>query len=91
MADRDVLAEAMEALEQAATDERPMRIGHDVARVLHAALTDAVTAHRHEWQSLGWDRGANGSGSVHVAQACSCGAVRETTTGGVVAVSGGGA
>jgi hypothetical protein len=91
MADRDVLAEAMEALEEAATAERSMRIGHDVARVLHAALTDVVTAHRHVWQPLGWDRGRNGTGDVHVAQACSCGAVRESTTSGVTAVSGGAA
>ena len=91
MADRDVLAEAIEALEEAAADERPMRIGHDVARVLHAALLDKVAQHAHAWQALGWDRGRAGGGNVHVAQACSCGAVRESTTSGVTAVSGGAA
>lgn len=88
----ELLAELMDALEEAATEERPMRIGYEAARVLHAALLDAQAVddkHRHSWQPLGWDRGRNGDGNVHVAQACTCGAVREATTAGAVAVSGG--
>lgn len=78
MADREVLADAIAALEESATAERSMRIGHDVARVLHAALLDvASTPHQHQWQPLGFDR--PGSGTARVIQACVCGEAREVT------------
>ena len=72
------LDEILAALEDAASEERPMRIGHEVARVLHAALTDVQAdkaEHEHTWQPLGYDR--PGGGSAKVIQACSCGEARE--------------
>ena len=78
MSDRDVLAEVLEALEEAATEERSMRIGHEVARVLHAALLDKVEKHTHQWQPLGYDRASAETGA-RVVQACVCGEVREVS------------
>lgn len=71
MSNAEILAEAIEALREAAEDERSMRIGHDVARVLHAALLDAGDRpHQHTWQPLGFVQS-------EVFMACSCGAARK--------------
>lgn len=78
MVSAELLAEAMEALEEAATEERSMRIGHDVARVLHAALLDTTAKHTHAWQALGYDR-AGATEPARVVQACACGEAREVT------------
>ena len=91
----DLMAELRAALDEAAEDNQPMRIGSDVVLLLRAALNDldrlsAERGHIHVWQPLGWDRGRTGDSNVHVAQACACGAVRESTTSGVIAVSPGG-
>ena len=73
---RRVLAEAIEALADAAESERPMRIGYDVARVLHAALLDAQDKpHPHTWQPLGYIGGADGTEPI-VVMACACGSGR---------------
>lgn len=77
----DLLAELMDALEEAANEERPMRIGYEAARVLHGALLDATVKaakHEHAWQPLGYDR-ADANGQARVVQACVCGEVREVT------------
>lgn len=78
MSDQELLQEAIAALAQAASEEQPIRFGHDVARVLHAALLDAGDRpeHDHAWLSLGWDRLA-GRDAAMVIQACACGEVRQ--------------
>lgn len=80
-----LLAEAKDALAEAVREERSMRIGHDVARVLFVALTEAEVErqqqepesqeHRHAWRTLGWDR--PGDGAARVVQVCDCGDARE--------------
>ena len=71
---KQILAEALEALAEAAESERPMRIGHDVARVLHSALLDAADKpHQHVWQPLGFT-----GQPATVVMACTCGAARST-------------
>lgn len=77
----ELLAELMDALEEAATEERPMRIGYEAARVLHAALLDAQAVnekHGHAWQPLGYDR-AEANTPARVVQSCVCGEAREVT------------
>lgn len=78
-----LLEQAIAALGEAAEEERSMRIGHDVARVLHNALTaeraetapDDAPPHEHAWATIGWDR--PDSVHAHVIQSCVCGAVRD--------------
>lgn len=69
-----LLKEAIDSLGAAAEAETSIRFGHDVARVLHAALLDASTekAHRHAWQPLGF---LGGTPPV-VVQSCACGSAQ---------------
>lgn len=77
----ELLAEAIAALEEAAGNEQPIRFGHEIARVVHAALLDATDPglHEHRWRALGYDRLSDGA---HVVQACSCGEARDVVVGG---------
>jgi hypothetical protein len=81
----DLLRDAIEALGNAAQNERSMRIGHEVAEVLYLALREREepepaepaepAEHEHYWSTLGWDRPDGGKAAV--VQACGCGAARE--------------
>jgi hypothetical protein len=88
MADRELLDDAIKALGEAASEEEPIRFGHDVARLLHGALVEATIgspngdapSHEHAWTTLGWDRAGwdrPGGARALVVQVCECGLARE--------------
>jgi hypothetical protein len=81
----DMVTEAIEALGNAAAEERSVRFGHEVAGSLHAYLVAAREAeaaaaaapepeHVHAWQVLGWHRPQS---ETLVVQACTCGTARD--------------
>lgn len=86
----DLVTEAIEALGEAAREERSIRFGHEIAGSLHAYLVAAREVetereatpepHNHGWTVLGWHRAES---ETLVIQTCGCGAVRESVAGRV--------
>lgn len=79
----DLMADLRAALDEAAEDDQPMRIGANYVHLLRSALNDLdrlsrESSHAHVWQPLGYDR-AGATEPARVVQSCSCGEAREVT------------